>query len=265
MKHYEISVPVSKGTDSIRLASICCLHIGHKCHNKEKALWYRDYILNTPNVYAFDLGDDIENALPGDSEHDSMMWDSDMSPEKQYETAAEFWAPVVKKGKLLLTHDSNHFWRSEAKTGISIGKNLNIFLKGIAKEEKTQEPKWGRWMAMSKLTVGDQSYLIHSWHGAGGGTKSASALNKCMEQAKSHIADVYLMGHYHKRVLADEGYTTWNNKNGAPEFKTRFFACTGSFLEWSGSYAERMGLGPSVTGIVEVELGAKERSIRLIM
>src|SRR5882672_5236030 len=98
MQAQEIFIPAPKKSEYVSIFSVCCLHIGHKCHDKEKALSYRDYILNTPDTYAYDLGDDIENAIPGDEVHNSMMWDSSMHPQEQVEKALEYWEPVVKAG-----------------------------------------------------------------------------------------------------------------------------------------------------------------------
>ena len=78
MQANEIHIPAPKKAECVSIFSVCCLHIGSKHHDKEKALSYRDYILNTPDTYAYDLGDDIENAIPGDEVHNSMIYDQTM-------------------------------------------------------------------------------------------------------------------------------------------------------------------------------------------
>lgn len=253
--------PPAKG-EYVTIFAVCCLHIGHKGHDRLKAMDYRNYILRTPDTYAFDLGDDIENAVPGDEVHNSMMWDSDMTPADQYRAACDFWLPLVEKGKLLVTHDSNHWWRTEAKTGISMAEQMNIFLASNA-EGYRNAPRWGRWQALSRVLIGRQSYTVHSQHGAGGGTTPAAALKKCMDTAMSHHADVYLRGHHHKKIVHQDAYFDWPPGAKEPAERTRSYGVTGCFIKWDESYAERAGLAPSVRGAIKVDLSARRHDVRI--
>lgn len=261
MKHHVLRLPKPKHSEYATIFSVCCLHIGAKGHDREKALSYRDYVLKTPDTYAYDLGDDTENALPGDEKHNSMMWDQTLSPEEQYAEACDYWRPLAEAGKLLITHSSNHWWRSEAKTGFSIAKQMNIFLGQNAKRGKG--PKWGEWQSLTRLYVGSESYLIHSWHGAGGGGSRASALNKCASQAMIHHADVYLMGHFHRKLIDEDVYFEWPKGASAPIERKRVYGVTGSFLKWDGSYAERAGMAPSIRGCIKVELSGKRHDVKV--
>ena len=263
MQANDIVLPVPKKDEYVSIFSICCLHIGHKCHDAQKALSYRDYILKTPDTYAWDLGDDIENAIPGDEVHNSMMWDSRMTPEEQYEAAKEFWKPLVEAGKLLITHDSNHWWRSEAKTGISIAREMNVFFNGVAKGVKKNAPKWGRWQSFSRVHIGKYVYKIHSWHGSGSSTTPSSVLNKCRSQAMTHHADVFLMGHFHRKMIDEDLYFDWPDGAGKPVQKKRVYGVTGSFLKWDDSYAERAGLSPGILGAIKVQLGATRWDVKI--
>ena len=261
MQSNEINLTV-KG-NHIQIFSVSCLHIGHVGHDKNKAYDYRDYILNTKNTYAISLGDDTENALPGDEKHNSMMWSQSMQPEEQYDAACAFWEPVAAAGKLLLTHDSNHWWRTEAKTGISMAKQMNIHLRRVSKDAGSLAPRWGQWMAYTSLRVNSQRYLIHSWHGNGGGTTPESALRNCRKQADAHHADVYLVGHYHKKIVYEDVCMMWPKSEHKPIDRKRAYACTGCFLNWNNSYAERAGLPPAMRGAVKLQLGAKEWDVNV--
>lgn len=249
--------------DNIQIFSVSCLHIGHKNHDKDQAEDYRNYILKTPDTYAISLGDDTENALPGDEKHNSMMWDQNMGPQEQFEAACEFWKPVAEAGKLLLTTSSNHWYRTEGKTGISLAKQMNIFLKNSAKDAKSLQPAWGNWMAYLRLNVNKQSYVIHAWHGAGGGTSPESALKNCRKQAESHHADLYLIGHYHKKLVYEDVYFGWPKGEPKPTERKRAYGATGCFLRWDESYAERAGLPPAMRGAIKVQLGANEWDVNV--
>ena len=192
-----------------------------------------------------------------------MIYDQTMYPQEQFEAALEYWEPVVKAGKLLISHDSNHFWRSEAKTGISVARNMNIFMRQAAKDAKARGPEWGRWQAFTKLHVGKQLYRIHSWHGSGGAATPSAALSKCRSQAMIHQADVFLMGHFHRKVVDQDLYFAWPDGAERPVEKMRAYGVTGSFMKWDDSYAERAGYAPSIRGAIKLELSAKRWDVKI--
>lgn len=261
MQHNEVKLKAKR--DHIQVFSVSCLHIGHDGHDNKKALDYRKYILETPDTYAISLGDDTENALPGDSKHNSMMWSQNMQPQDQFEAACAYWEPVARKGKLLLTCDSNHWWRTEEKTGISMAKQMNKHLRSIARDAGALQPRWGRWMSYLSMRVNSNRYLIHAWHGSGGGTTPESALRNCRKQAEAHHADVYLVGHYHKKIVYEDVCTMWPVSQSAPIERKRAYGVTGCFLNWNESYAERAGLPPSMKGAIRLQLGAKEWDVNV--
>lgn len=269
MKCYEIKIRPKGNPEFIELVAVCCLHFGHKATDRERALRWRAWILSSPNRYAYGLGDDTENALPGDEVHNSMMWDSDKHPQDQYLEAAEYWRPVVEAGKLLITHDSNHFWRTEAKTGRSMARELNVFLQGLKAKKPAHSPlpdvspRWGQWQALTRLKVGRQEYNIHSWHGSGNGCTPEAALRKCREQERSHIADLFLMGHAHQPIAWGKEYMAYSSNGRDAEARQRWFGVTGGFLGWHGTYAERAGLSPNRRGAIVARLGVKRWDIKV--
>lgn len=269
MKCFDIRLPVKKGTETAEIALVCCLHFGHKAQDKKRALQWRDWILRSPNRFAMNLGDDMENAIPGDEVHNSMMWDSDMTPEEQYRQAADYWRPVVEAKKLLLTHDSNHAWRTEAKVGRSVAKELNVFLQNITSKEASTEPmpdaapRWGRWQALSRLRVGKNTYTVHSWHGSGNGCTPEAALRKCRSMAEVHRADLYAMGHAHQKIAWSDNYMEFSGNGQEARERQRMFAVTGGFIKWGDTYAERAGLKPNRRGCVVVKLGVKDWDIKV--
>lgn len=274
MKCFEVTLPVKKGTEEVELASICCLHIGARAYQEQKALQWRDWVLGSKARFALGLGDDTENALPGDEKHNSMMWDQAMNPDEQYIKACEYWRPVAQAGKLVLTHDSNHWWRTEAKTGMSRARDLNVFLQGLRSEDQRWEanpqpkldhlPRWARWQALTKVNVGAQSYMLHSWHGVGNGCTPEAALRKCRSMAVQHPdADIFLMGHAHNKICWSDNRTKWTGNGQDAGLKERHFGVTGGFLGWHDTYAERAGLAPNRIGAIVVRLGVKRWDIKI--
>jgi len=270
MKCYDIRLKATGKPSHIELISFCCAHFGHKGCDRKRLHSWRDWLMRGPNRFAFNLGDDMENALPGDEKHSSMMWDSDKAPEDQYLEAADFWRPIAEAGKLLITHDSNHAWRTEAKTGRSVARELNIFLqnqnsvKTHAEPMPDGSPRWGRWQALTRIKVRSQEYLIHSWHGSGSGTTPEAALRKCREQERHHVADCYLMGHAHQPIGWGKEYNVFSGNGREAATRQRWFGVTGGFLGWHDTYAERAGYGPNRRGAIVVKLGVDRWDIKIV-
>jgi hypothetical protein len=273
VKCYEVDVKVPKGSEEILVAVVCCLHIGARAYQEEKALQWRRWIMAGKNRLAFGLGDDTENAIPGDEKHNSMMWEQVMSPDEQYQRACEYWLPVAQARRLVLTHDSNHWWRSEAKTGMSRARDMNAFLQGVNEPGRPSPnpqprpdalPRWARWQALTRLNVGRLSYTIHSWHGVGNGTTPEAALRKCRSMAVQHPdADVFLMGHAHNKICWSDNRTKFTSNGQEAQLKERHFGVTGGFLGWHDTYAERTGLPPNRIGAIVLRLGVKRWDIKL--
>lgn len=269
MKCHDVRLKLKGKPSHVEIVSMCCAHFGHKACDRDRLHNWRDWVLRGPNRFIFNLGDDMENAIPGDEVHNSMMWDSDKHPEEQYREAADFWRPVAESGKLIITHDSNHAWRTEAKTGRSVARELNVFLqaqrlpKAMPDPLPDASPRWGQWQALTRLKVGRQEYTVHSWHGSGNGCSPESALRKCREQERHHVADVFLMGHAHQPICWGKEYMAFSSNGRDALARQRWFGVTGGFLGWHGTYAERAGLGPNRRGAIVVRLGAKDWDVKV--
>ena len=106
-------------------------------------------------------------------------------------------------------------------------------------------------------------------HGRGGGASVAAPINYLEKIARGFDADVYLMGHQHKKIAApiDEIYYS---RSGRMLHHTKVLACTGSFLKGylanstsegraGGTYVEKGMMTPVSLGGIVLELGiAKE-------
>lgn len=265
MKCHRIDLKLKGRPEQIEIMALCCMHIGHVACDYVRIGKMFKWLLAGDNRFCFDLGDDTENAVPGDEEHNSMMWDSNMHPEEQFRKAADLLLPVAKAGKLIITHNSNHWWRSQAKTGFNIPKQLNTFLQQMGLQDPHPDalPRWGGWQALTSLGVGKQNYMIHSWHGAGGSATPEGALRKCRSMAVNHDADIYLCGHFHQKIAWQDNHMRWSG-NGLPAKEMqRTFACTGGFLGWHEGYAERKGLPPNRRGSIVLRLGVKEWDVKV--
>ena len=102
-------------------------------------------------------------------------------------------------------------------------------------------------------------------HGRGSGTAVASPINSLEKIARGFDADIYLMGHQHKKIAApiDELYYS---RAGRLLHHTKILACTGSFLRGylansesegrsGGTYVEKGMMTPVSLGGIVIELG----------
>lgn len=120
------------------------------------------------------------------------------------------------------------------------------------------------------------SVVVWCHHGVGGGGTSGAPLNKIENLLKTWEADIYLMGHHHKKVAApiDRIEPVWRGHRSKPGVvhRTKIIACTGSFLKaytqepkgrkgrvepaesFRGGYVEGKMLNPTALGGVLVKI-----------
>ena len=102
-------------------------------------------------------------------------------------------------------------------------------------------------------------------HGRGGGVGAAAPISLLEKTARGFNADIYLMGHQHKKVATpiDE---LFYSRNGRMLHRTKLLACTGSFLKGyldnsmsegraGGTYVEKGMMTPVSLGGIVIEMG----------
>lgn len=98
-------------------------------------------------------------------------------------------------------------------------------------------------------------------HGMGGGRLAGAPLNVLEHIIKVFDADIYLMGHQHKKVAAplDRIYINWHERSPVLHHRRIILACTGGFLKGymqgsknrgraQGTYVEQRMLSPTALG-----------------
>ena len=102
-------------------------------------------------------------------------------------------------------------------------------------------------------------------HGRGGGVGAAAPISLREKTARGFDADIYLMGHQHKKVATpiDE---LFYSRDGRMLHRTKLLACTGSFLKGyldnsmsegraGGTYVEKGMMTPVSLGGIVIEMG----------
>ena len=102
-------------------------------------------------------------------------------------------------------------------------------------------------------------------HGRGGGVGAAAPISLLEKTARGFDADIYLMGHQHKKVATPIDEMFWS-RDGRMLHRTKLLACTGSFLKGylansmsegraGGTYVEKGMLTPVSLGGIVINLG----------
>lgn len=102
---------------------------------------------------------------------------------------------------------------------------------------------------------GKTPILIYAHHGAGGGRKSGSKINRLEDASQFfHEADIYLMGHVHDRAAWVKPALSVAAKSDTIVQKWRAFGITGTYkktYQQDGmGYGEKMMLPPTALGVI---------------
>jgi hypothetical protein len=260
--------PISKRikTASFSLLPAGCLHwpIGEKDLLKQ---WVEE-LQSIPNGYGILMGDSLDVARTHYRNHIRSYRDDDNSQEafdayvtEETGKLAEVLKPVAKQ--ILGIVRGNHFWEFLDGTN---SEQLLCRLLGI--------PYLGV-MGLIRLDVNTngnhyQSMVIYAHHtgGSAGGRTTGGDVNGLTRQEQTWDADIYLLGHTHRRIGFKEPVLSLTRKSKNPSVieRSRVFVRTGAFLKGFGptvvnasqrhtpSYAEEKALRPTDLGWVRIDV-----------
>lgn len=108
----------------------------------------------------------------------------------------------------------------------------------------------------------NREVLIYASHGFGGSVSETSAIGRLITMTKDFDADIYLMGHVHKKVAYTKQRLHLVGRGSELSLvpKKRIYGLTGTFLRTytpntgSSSYAEKRGYSPTATGTLRIEI-----------
>lgn len=241
------------GPNGIKIVPLSDLHIGSKHHNAPLLKQYISYILNTPHCYTIGLGDYIENATK--TSVGLGMYEEDFHTPEQFERSEELLRPLVAAGKLIGLHIGNHEMRSTLVTGINpvymLCRTLNVPYLGYT--------------AFHKWIVGDVVYRVVTLHGRTGAKTISGKINAIRNLRDVAIADLYIMGHMHDRQMVRDVVYEFDKTNDKIVPIERRYIIAGGLLSWPDSYADMQSLSPTGTGLVEISLSNKTKTIGAIL
>lgn len=261
MEWFKTEIQIPSRRDPWFLRPISDAHLGSAACDMAAVKEEINVIKNTPNCFTF-LGGDICEAIWVD---DSKRFDLDMHvldpslhrdyAKKSAARAAELFHPI--KDKILFVLTGNHEEEFHRRHHFDISAE-------IADRLKTPYLMYSALVLIKVLAESRENdkrteyhVRLRAHHGSGGGRKHGGKINRVVDMAISHDADIYWMGHVHtpiKTITTRMGITD----TGKPVKRDMAFLVNGSFLKTfipgQAGYAERLDLPSSYMGVMPLKI-----------
>ena len=252
---------LDKSIDKLTIIPISDVHIGDKTADLKAFKEVLERIKNEPNTFTI-LNGDLCNIALKNSKSD--VYSDELTPMEQVLQIIKFLEPI--KDKILVMSNGNHEDRITKDTSIDV---LYLVAKQL-RIEQVYSPSW--WYLY--LTFGNNKakgdnrsmlYTITGYHGFGGGSTIGGKANKVKKMSQVVLADCYIMSHVHEPITTKGVIFAPDYQHRSIVKKEMYYCISNSFVEYQNSYAEKMGLIPSNTGISEIELDGSKKQIKLIL
>lgn len=176
------------------------------------------------------------------------LFETNMTPAKQRDLVIQMIEPYAKyiDGCVI----GNHEERIVKDTSIDL-------LEDIC---KTLKIPYHHYRGIVRYSWNEVCYLIHIWHGAGGGSTTATALKNAEALSYKTFAHVYCIGHFHKLGTSDKVYN-----QPSPRTKTilkipQHFVLCGSALAMDEGYADMKALDERQLGFPIIQLNGEKKN-----
>lgn len=247
-------------TEDITLLPLADLHIGDAHCDRKLILETVDKILKTPNCFTVIDGDFINNAIANSR---SDFYGETMPPQEQLKRCLEIFKPLADAGKILAVLPGNHEERSYRATGTAWAELFALQLGIGDVYSPTSALLFLRFGHNSRQRK--NSYTVYVNHGNSGGRKISGKLGRLEDLGQTVIADVYVVGHSHAPATFRKQIVIPNHQNGTISLREQVFVNTASFLDWNGSYGDRMGLPPTSKKLPMIRLSATDHEIEVTL
>jgi len=247
-----ITHDLSRDFETIKIYPVSDVHVGTSNFEREMFINFIEEIDRTPNAFIILCGDLLNNNILGSVGN---MFEDDMTPSEQKKWLREKLMPI--KNKILAVVSGNHDSRNRKVADCDPVEDICDYL-GISKLYQPIE-------AFVKITFGKcgtgankQMYGIYMTHGNGGGKMVGASLNNIERLAMSVSADIFVMGHVHKRAAYKHSYRHVDMIHNRISERDRLFVIS-SHWQTFGGYASQKMLQPSAKGSVPITLYANRK------
>lgn len=248
---------------SLELFPLADLHIGDPKTDVKLFQNFVKYIKEKPNRLVVFNGDGMNNALKSSV---SNVYNETMNPNEQRKWLATELYPI--KDRILCFVCGNHEYRSKKDTDLD---PIEWIADSLGCRDKKGNLRYFEDEAALKITLGKDdhskriAYGIYMIHGAGGGRKPGSALNRAVDIALGvEGADVMIMSHVHKEIGHRFETRRMDLNNNVMRSMEKIIAISAPWQNFGG-YAARFGLTPGCKGAEPIILSGVTKKARVMI
>lgn len=244
-----------KEFEFIEIYPIHDLHYGSDKFNMTKWKAIKKDILDKPYRYVIWVGDLMENAVPTSK---SSMFEQTCSPLEQREFVTEQFIDLAERTISIV--DGNHEYNRSTKMAGLFPLYDSACIAHIQSRYRSA-------FSISDIAVGHGAdrhpnnqfrYVIFSTHRA----KTLKNFASCDELEGM---DIFLSGHDHEPTDKPRAKLSYNPIRKTVAIKNIENINCGSFLDWAGGYASRIGLRPQSEKFYKIVLdGRKEKKVTTV-
>lgn len=263
---HEFEIPISSFNEPIYLIPFGDVHRSAPLCHTEKWLEFLDWAKNKKRCYFLGMGDydDLASASERMNLNKKQFHDSTIKTlENLYEKNVDRLVNELRfmKGKLIGLIEGNHY--AEFSSGITstqlMAQKLKVKYLGVSSFIRL------RFVHSSRNKTKTLDLFVH--HGKGAGKRMGSSLNTVEDMIRVADADIYLMGHDHKKSCGYLTKLTLSSTSTRGELRLHnkkvMMGRTGSFLKGyvpeESSYVADANYNPSDLGVLKIELTPKKR------
>ena len=246
--------------EQIFLVPIGDTHIGTRNCNEEKLQATIDWIKRTKNAYWIGMGDYGEFINYSDPRFDP----SEITDYFKQHLSNLHFAQAEYVAKMFDSVANKCVGLIEGNHEQTIKKHYHMCLTDyLAVQLHTRNLTYTamvRWLIRRKnINGGAQTVVIYASHGFGVAASDGMAINRLMQQSKGFDADIFLMGHVHRRVC-NSANRLFMSSRGEPRILSskKIYGVTGAFLSCYDNatecYAETKGVLPTSTGTLKITI-----------
>jgi len=235
--------------DHIELYPVSDLHLGSNLCDLGRFRDFTTMIMQEPNRYIIVNGDMINNNMAGAV---GTPWEDIISPSEQKKAIKKELLPL--KDRIIVMISGNHERRTKKANDENPLEDVAEYLGVPYREED----------CYIKLSFGKDnhnkriSYLIYVIHGAGGGKRPGASLNNIESLSLNAYAEIYIMGHVHKKTAHKALYYMPDPYNNNLREIEQLYVISSSWQSYGG-YGKLKMMRPSVLGSVPIYLDGRRK------
>lgn len=236
----ELTVTVPDSWESVILAPLYDVHIGHDKHDTVMFARHLRWIRETPNVLTWNGGDMIENASK--LSVGAGVYQQNLTPQNQFLRAIHQLTGIAHK--MLFGLPGNHEDRTD-QMGFSVASWIALML------EIPYFPDY----AFATVKWRGNRFRILAHHGSGAAqTAGGQVMAARRDIAWAKPFDLYWTGHLHNAHVDLLFQTDFDQQTGRAFERNGFVFISPSYIKYFGTYAATKRYSPGTRGLSAVTL-----------